>query len=110
MSAAHPWAAEPAEITLPSGLTVKVRPVAMQQMIRVGAISPELMDAISGELEDPKAKFEVMAIIAEKALIEPRATLNGKANPAKGIYAIDTIPDGDLAAIFAWSQGSDLES
>lgn len=110
-AAAHPWAAEPEELDLPSGITVKVRPVAMQTLIRVGVISPEMMAAISGDNDDPKTNFEVMARIATHALIEPRATLDPKkVDHAKGIYSVDAITDGDLTAIFAWTQGGDVET
>jgi hypothetical protein len=91
---------------------VKVKPVAMQTLIRIGAISPGMMAAISGDSEDPQTNFEVMAVLATYALVEPKATLDPKkVNHAKGVYSVDAIADGDLTAIFAWTQGgADVEA
>lgn len=107
----HPWASAPQELTLPSGAVVKVRPVRMHALIRDPSIAPDLLLTLAGETEDVREQARVMALVAERALIEPRVTSDPKkVNEAKGVYSVDSIPDGDFPAIFAWSQGADLAS
>ena len=111
MSDRHPWSSTPEDLELPSGLTAKVKPVRVQTLIRVGALDGELLDTLENESEDATANMRLMAEVAVRALVEPKATFDArKVNEAKGIYHVDTIPDEDLTAIFAWTRGADLEA
>lgn|GEM_PF-5254817 len=102
----HPWSVNPEDLVLPSGITVKIKPVRMQLLTRIGVVSPELMAAISGEADDPQANFTVMAAVAERALVEPRVTSDPKkVNEGKGVFSLDLIPDDDLVAIFSAATG-----
>lgn len=105
----HPWASTPDELTLPSGLTVKLKPVRVQALVRAGAFGPDELAVLSGESGGAVENFRVMAIAAERSLLEPRVTLDPKkVNEKRGIYSVDAIPDEDLLVIFRYVKGEDL--